>query len=302
MSTSSISILTEPDYTDMVNSNGSSPAQIEFVLAAAERDLDNADFHFGFIFNPLRGIVLKPALGVANVVLPTVAKNVPFVDGVSSAVLDAAANVGRHVYHMTHKEQDEAEYQITRKANKKFEMTEEQEEMVRQILLQSKSSLHNAKGFVVSASIEILSDPFTQGQEWFRFTSQLIDYLNKSGISKEMKLKNKTLHYGQAMRVLAHIQSMQDNVNIRRSETAIPNDQVRYFNPNTLPKVAKLMRYACAAFGEQMMEAYDIVAEKYDAEKSKRYKQLVGNEALKTQVAEYVGIPTSYITYFAMGQ
>ena len=105
------------------------------------------------------------------------------------------------------------------------------------------------------------------------------------------------------MKILGRIQSVQDNVEIRRHETALtPNGSLTSFR-RPVAQVAKLMRYCCAAYGQEMMESYDILAQKkHTSERSEKYKRMVGSEALKQQVCDYVGIPTSYITYFCMGQ
>lgn len=84
----------------------SSNPRIMQVLAAAGRDLDNANYNLGILFNPLRSLVLRPAVHVANFALPPLAYHIPLADNIMSTVLQISADACKTVYHATHAEQD----------------------------------------------------------------------------------------------------------------------------------------------------------------------------------------------------
>ena len=73
-------------------------AEVRKVLEGAQTDLDNAQFLFGFIANPIRDVILKPALGVATHVVPAVAEHIPFADPVVAFGLSTSFGVAKFTY------------------------------------------------------------------------------------------------------------------------------------------------------------------------------------------------------------
>ena len=162
-------------------STTTSNPRVEQVLAAAERDLDNADFKLGFFLNPLRALVVKPGLQLANLLLPTVAHHVPLVDDLTANGLQLVSNACKGVYHATHQEQDDARYQIHHATEKEFERNQNLEAEKLMAELEAKSTATQVKGFIVSAAIEFLGDPISNTGKWLGFTKQLIEFMIKAG-------------------------------------------------------------------------------------------------------------------------
>lgn len=219
-STSSSGASNGASYNGSYGATGKEPTRVEKILVTAERDLEAADFHFGFVLNPVRDVLCKPALGLASNVLPAVAKTVPFFDQVASLALDIPFGVARSAYAATHSEQFNADWKTYRDAVKSFE--EMADEAIAEELLQQKGGLHTLRGFLMSATIEFASDPISNLDEWVKYTKQLVSYLSSAGISNEIDEATKSNRFILNMRVLGNVMAVEDNTQIRRIKTAIP--------------------------------------------------------------------------------
>jgi hypothetical protein len=196
------------------------PSRIETALVEAQRDLDNADFHFGFVFNPLRDIVMKPVLGIAAHVLPPVAV-IPFADELTAFWLSIPFSLARRAYHGTHSEQATAEWKTRQAALQDFEefaSTKIADEITKQ-----KSALKSFPGFIISSTIELVSDPASNLSQWMEYTKRLIGCIVSTGIGDELSQTINSDRYLLNARILGNIMASDDNSQIRRIKTAIPD-------------------------------------------------------------------------------
>lgn len=198
---------------------------VETVLVEAQRDLDNAEFHLPFIFNPLRKLVIGPALGIANFILPPVAKAIPVVDEVTAVSLSVPFDLTRALYMSLHSEQAGAQWKTYHDAMKEFDslLSHQPEEPTseREVACQ-KANNHTVKGFLITATVEFVSDPKSNLQQWLEYTSHLTAYIRAAGIDNEIGRTFSSSRLTMNARILGNIQSIDDNVQKRRIKTAIP--------------------------------------------------------------------------------
>jgi len=196
--------------------------QAETVLMEAQRDLDNAEFRMGFIFNPLRHLVLEPALGLATHILPPVAKAIPFVDVVAAAGLSIPFGLSRSLYMKLHSEQADAQWKTYHDAVREFEALTVVKEVDKRDILVKKPGDHTVKGFLISATFEFVSDPTSNLQQWLQYTDRLSAYIRAAGIDDEISRTFSSERLLMNARILGNIQAIDDNVRKRRIKAAIP--------------------------------------------------------------------------------
>jgi hypothetical protein len=205
------------------------PSHIETALVEAQRDLDNADFHLGFLFHPLRDIVVKPVLGIAAHVLPPVAV-IPFADELTAFWLNIPFSLARRAYHATHSEQATAEWKTRQAALQEFQ--EFANTKIADEITKEKFALQSFHGFIISATIELVSDPACGLSQWMEYTRRLIGYIVSAGIGDELSQTINSDRYLLNVRILGNIMASDDNSQIRRIKTAIPDETF-----NISPKV-----------------------------------------------------------------
>lgn len=198
-------------------------SQVETVLVEAQRDLDSAQFHLPFICNPIRHFVVAPALGIASFVLPEVVKALPMLDDITAKALEIPFGFSRTVYMQLHSEQADAQWKTYRDAVEAFdELVKEPKKKSDRQILAEKASDHTAKGFLISATVEFLSEPKSNLQKWLQYTRNLNAYIEAAGIDDEIHRAFGSQRLALNGRIIGNIQSVVDNTNIRRIETAIP--------------------------------------------------------------------------------
>lgn len=196
--------------------------QVETVLAEAQRDLDNAEFKLGFICNPLRHFVLGPALDLAAHILPPVAEAIPIVDDVATSVLKIPLNLSRSLYMSLHSEQREAQWKTYHDAIREFDALTKGKETNEREALVKKANTHTNEGFLISATVEFVSDPTSNLQQWSQYIDRLSAYLRAAGIDDEIKRTFSSQRLLMNARIVGNIQAIDDNVQKRRIKTAIP--------------------------------------------------------------------------------
>jgi hypothetical protein len=205
------------------------PSRIETALVEAQRDLENADFHLGLLFHPLRDIVMKPALGIATHVLPPVAV-IPFADELTAFWLNIPFSLARRAYHATHSEQATAQWKTRQAALhgfQEFANTKSADEITKE-----KVALQSFQGFIISATIELVSDPACSLSQWMEYTRRLIGYIVSTGIGDGLSQTINSDRYLLNVRILGNIMASDDSSQIRRIKTAIPDETF-----NVSPKV-----------------------------------------------------------------
>lgn len=286
-------------------------SHVKRVLEEAKKDLDNADLPLKFISNPVRDNVLQPVLGIASGVLPAVTSIIPFADDIAALSLSVPFNVMRFGYGVVHPDvttsirQDASDamrrFTDVEVLKRKIENDPDVEKLRKSIekdLRGAKADFLGLKGYIISNTVEILSDPDSKLSEWTEASGQLAAYVENIGLGKE--LRNELLINPRSdvnLRILGHAQAAWDNELSRRQRTFLD----KHPKIDSLHEIAKLMRYSTAAFGQQMMEAEHAIDDDRQRAPVKKSGGLVGSEELKGKVCEHIGIPTSYITYFAMG-
>lgn len=196
--------------------------QVETVLVEAQRDLDNAAFRMPFLCNPVRHFFLRPALSIASAILPPVAKAVPILDEVTAAGLSIPFNMSRAIYMSLHSEQSAAQWKTYHDAIQEFKTLLEPKETSEREVVFRKAKEHTTKGFLISATVEILSDPKSNMQEWLNYTKHLSAYIKAAGIDDEISRTFGSQRLLLDARILGNIQAIDDNVQTRRIKTAIP--------------------------------------------------------------------------------
>ena len=274
---------------------------VEVLFAQAHRDLDNADFHHhgAFVLDPLRTHFVRPFLDFCYQVLLPLANSVPWLGAIIVWCCDIILKVFRYLYFMTHDREDcQTEFQeFLKSSDIVFQVSEKSQNL----------------GVLWNYSRDFLSDPSTKIRQWREYNEAFESYGKTIGFQEtalDPMLKDP---FDENKIILGSVQAVADNTLIRRNKTAFSTD-------NNIPehsseqdqqkqldvfKIAKLMRYCCAAYGKSMMDAADIAGLKDHKEifanNARYFAMLSEEEALKQQVCDHVGIPAGYITHFNLG-
>jgi hypothetical protein len=155
-----------------------------------------------------------------------VAKAVPIVDEVTAVSLAVPFDLTRALYMSLHSEQADAQWKTYHDAMKEFDsllshQPKEEPTNEREVVFK-KANDHTFKGFLISATVEIVSDPKSNLQQWLQYTSQLTAYIHAVGIDNEISRTFSSSRRTLNKRILGNIQSIDDNVQKRRIKTAIP--------------------------------------------------------------------------------
>lgn len=262
-------------------------SQTRSVLTQGRKDLKNAQPPLGFLFEPLRKVVLDPSMALATIVVPGVVTAVPALDSLTATSIQIPFSVIKFGYGLLPFRSDAKEIDLALVAQNDLLAVSAAGSSPLPPLLAPDSLrqlIRVATAFGFSVAVDVLSALLNPGKAatWLVSLWQFFRFLDSSRLDNDLQQAVvKPLYGGRLI----------DNINIYRKIFPDPSfHKVKRFRRSQVQQQindgSRFMKYATAAYGTGMIQASLESSDNVSA------KQL---ETVKSAIAKHVGIKKSDI-------